>query len=215
MHRHALLLALLVATGCNDPTKGKVAATVGSVVAVSDAAVPATTASGAATVTYAISPATSKVGFVGSKATGKHEGSFGKFAGTIEVPGGKLEAAKVTLSIETSSLKTDDEELDEHLRSKDFFDVAKFPKATFTSTSIVAGGAAGATHTLTGNLELHGVTKSIGVPATIKREGSGISATSEFTIKRKDFAIVYPGKPDDLIKDDVLIKLTIVGAPPG
>jgi polyisoprenoid-binding protein YceI len=214
-----LLGVLAVGSGCNDPTKGKVAATVGSAVAIADAGTPtaATDAAGGsgAAARFAVTDATSKIGFVGSKVTGKHEGSFGKFTGTIEIPGGKIEAGKVTIVIDASSLKTDDEELDEHLKSKDFFDVAKFPKATFTSTSIVAGGAAGATHTLTGNLELHGVTRSIGVPATIKLEGAAVSATCEFTFNRKDFGIVYPGKKDDLIKDNVVVKLTLKGQPAG
>jgi polyisoprenoid-binding protein YceI len=219
----ALLLfvgVLAVGSGCNDPNKGKVAATVGSAVAITEAGpAPASVDAGAASATarYTVTDATSKIGFVGSKVTGKHEGSFGKFTGTIEIPGGKIENGKVTVTIDTSTLKTDDEELDEHLKSKDFFDVAKFPKATFTSTSITtrgdAAGAPGSTHTLTGNLELHGVTRSIGVPATIKIEGGVVTATSEFTINRKDFGIVYPGKKDDLIKDGVLVTLTLKGQP--
>ena len=88
-------------------------------------------------------------------------------------------------------------------------DVAKFPKASFASTSIKAGGEKGASHTVTGNLTLHGVTKSITFPATIKTTGTGIDADAEFAINRKDFGLVYAGKPDDLIRDDVVIKLTI------
>ena len=207
-------LSLVLVLGCNDPTKGKTAATVGSAVAIADAGAPApggSAASASGVVIYAVSSPTSTVSFVGRKLTGKHEGSFGKLTGTIELTGGKIKTGKVTLAIDASSLKTDDEELDTHLKSKDFFDVTRFPKATFTSTSIAAGGAGGATHTLTGNLELHGVTRSIGVPATIKVEGKTITATAEFTLKRKDFGIVYPGKPDDLIKDEVLVKLALTG----
>ncbi len=212
-----VLLGLLAASSAcnNDPTKGKVAATVGSAVAVAEAGPTSAGDAGAASAagSYTLSEATSKIAFVGAKVTGKHDGTFGKFTGTIVVPGGKIEAGTVAVTLETKSLKTDDEELDEHLRSKDFFDVEKFPKSTFTSTSIVLGGAAGATHTLTGNLNLHGVTRSLGVPATIKLEGGVVIATCEFTINRKDFGIVYPGKKDDLIKDGVLVKLTLKGQP--
>jgi polyisoprenoid-binding protein YceI len=96
-----------------------------------------------------------------------------------------------------------------HLKSPDFFDVAKFPKATFTSTSIKAGGEKGATHTVTGNLELHGVKKSISFPATIKVAGDAVDANASFGINRKDFGVNYPGKADDLVKDEILLTLTI------
>jgi len=95
------------------------------------------------------------------------------------------------------------------LKSPDFFDVEKFPKAKFVSTAIKAGGDNGATHTVTGNLELHGVTKAITFPAQIKVDPDAVSVVAEFSINRKDFSIVYPGMPDDLIKDDVLLKLSL------
>jgi polyisoprenoid-binding protein YceI len=104
---------------------------------------------------------------------------------------------------------SDQEKLTGHLKSGDFFDVEKFPKATFTSTEIKPGGAGGATHTITGNLELHGVKKSISFPAKVTVDASAVKADAEFVINRKDFGLVYPGKPDDLIKDEVLIKLHV------
>jgi polyisoprenoid-binding protein YceI len=96
------------------------------------------------------------------------------------------------------------------LKTPDFFDVQKFPTARFVSTAVKPGGQNGATHTITGNLELHGVTKSISFPAMIHMTGDLVHATAEFVINRKDFGIVYPGMPDDLIKDEVAIKLTII-----
>ena len=62
---------------------------------------------------------------------------------------------------------------------------------------------------MTGNLELHGVTKSIKFPATVKASGDSVEVDAEFAINRKDFGVVYPGMPDDLIKDDVLLKLHV------
>jgi polyisoprenoid-binding protein YceI len=95
------------------------------------------------------------------------------------------------------------------LKSADFFDAEKFPKATFVSTSVKPGGEKNATHTVTGNLTMHGVTKSISFPATIRLAPGSAEADAEFAINRKDFGIMYPGASDDLIRDDVLIKLTI------
>jgi polyisoprenoid-binding protein YceI len=198
----ALLFAL---AGCEDPTKDKPKATVSS-------ASPATTQAAAptgATETYAVDPASSTVGFIGSKVTGKHEGKFEKLTGTITLAGGKPEGGKIAFEVDTSSVKTDDGKLDEHLKAPDFFDVAKFPKATFTSSQIKAGGEAGATHTVTGELDLHGVKKTITFPATITVAADTVTGTTEFSINRKDFGIVTPGKPDDLIRDDVLLKLSL------
>ena len=67
----------------------------------------------------------------------------------------------------------------------------------------------GATHTVTGNLELHGVKKSITFPATIQVTLDNAAVDAEFAIDRKDFGIVYAGKADDLIRDGVVIKLNL------
>jgi polyisoprenoid-binding protein YceI len=169
----------------------------------------AITAANVGATNYAFSNDGSQIAWVGAKVTGKHDGSFGAFRGTVTVPEGDATKASVKVEIDSASLAADDPKLTGHLKSPDFFDVAKFPKATFTSTSIKAGGDKGATHTVTGNLELHGVTKSITFPATIKTSGEAVDVDAEFAINRKDFGLVYPGKPDDLIKDDVLLKLKV------
>ena len=158
---------------------------------------------------FAVDPATSSVGFVGGKITGSHPGKFEKMTGSITLVGGKPEGGKVSFEVEVASVKTDSDKLDGHLQSPDFFDAAKFPKATFTSSSVKAGGEKGASQTITGELDLHGVKKTISFPATIVVTAEGVTGTSEFSINRKDFGIVYPGKPDDLIKDDVLLKLSL------
>ena len=147
----------------------------------------------------------------GAKVSAKHEGSFATFNGTIALVDNDPTKSTVTADVDVASLTVEPAKLNGHLKSADFLDVAKFPKAKFTSTAIKAGGDNGATHTVTGNLELHGVTKSITFPAKIKVDGDQVSVDAEFAINRKDFSIVYPGMPDDLIKDDVLIKLALRG----
>src|SRR5690606_18049800 len=112
-------------------------------------------------------------------------------------------------AIDTASLVADAEKLTGHLKSEDFFDVERFPTARFVSTSIQKGGEGESTHTVTGNLTLRDVTKSIAFPAKIEAEGDEVEVEAEFAINRRDFGIVYPGMPDDLIKDDVLIKLDV------
>jgi polyisoprenoid-binding protein YceI len=202
------LLLLGLALGiwaCNtDPAKDKSKATVAE--AVSVAAPGAPSANGTV---YAFSQANSKLEFVGAKVTGKNEGSLGTFSGKIVSPDGKPESSTVSVEIDVTSISAGIEKLTNHLKSADFFDVEKFPKATFVSTSVKPGGEKGATHTVTGNLTMHGVTKSISFPATIRLTPDSAEADAEFGINRKDFGVMYAGKADDLIRDDVLIKLTI------
>jgi len=93
-----------------------------------------------------------------------------------------------------------------HLSSPDFFDVPSHPTSTFTVASIEAG-------TVTGNLNLHGVSKSISFPATISVASDKVAVKAEFAINRKDFGINYPGKTDDLIRDNVVINLDLSAVP--
>ena len=153
----------------------------------------------------------SSIGFVGAKVTGDHEGAFTEFTGKATLVAGQ--ASAVSFTVQTASVVADAEKLTKHLNSPDFFDVARFPTAIFHSKAIKAGGEGGATHTISGDLTLHGVTKTITFPATVKVGDGGASGQAEFKINRKDFAIVYPGMPDDLIKDEVLLKLNLVFSP--
>lgn len=209
---HLVLPAALVLSlaGCEDPTKDKPKATISSAApAAPQAAAPQAAAPSGQAEALPIDAAASTVGFVGSKVTGKHEGKFEKISGSITLAGGKAEGGKLSIAADTASVKTDAEKLDGHLKSADFFDAEKYPKTTFTSTQIKAGGENGATHTITGELDLHGVKKTITFPATIAEGADAVSGNAEFVINRKDFGIVYPGKQDDLIRDDVLLKLSL------
>lgn len=156
----------------------------------------------------------SSIDFVGAKVTRDHKGKFNNFDGTIEYAGGK--PSKVSFEIDLNSLETDDEKLTAHLKTPDFFDVAKYPKATFTSTSLTEtpGGANGNTHEVKGTLDLHGVQKEVTIPVKAEATAEGVRTTSEFTINRHDWGISYKGMADDLIKDNVLIKLNLLFPPP-
>ncbi|MDI1477559.1 YceI family protein [Polyangium sp. y55x31] len=203
----AAVPALLSLAACEDPAKDKPKATVAPASSAQADTKPASTA--AVQETLDVDATASTVGFIGSKVTGKHEGKFEKLAGKITLADGKAEGGKISFEVETASVKTDAADLDKHLKNADFFDVEKFPKATFTSTEIKAGGTNGATHTITGDLDLHGVKKSITFPVTITIAPDAATGTAEFSINRKDFNITIAGKPDDLIRDDVLLKLTL------
>jgi len=115
----------------------------------------------------------------------------------------------VNIAIKTDSITTDTPDLTKHLKTADFFDVAKYPEATFVSTAIKPGGQNGASHTITGNLTLHGVTKAITFPATINVTPDAATVESSFSINRKDFGINYAGAADNLIRDDVVLALHV------
>lgn len=175
---------------------------------VSDAATPAVMSTTQGTkIPFAADSST--LDFTGSKVTGIEQGSFKKFTGAIDLVDGKPEKSRVEVAIDLNSLETKIGKLTEHLKSPDFFDVAKFPQATFASTEIKPGGEKGATHTITGTLDLHGVKKTVTFPATINVAADTVSVVSEFAINRKDFGIVYAGKADDLIRDEVVLKLAV------
>ena len=149
----------------------------------------------------------SSIGFVGAKVTGDHTGGFKTFTGKGTAAGDTLQSVEFT--VDTKSVFTDAEKLTGHLQSPDFFDTAQFPEAKFVSKEITPAAADGKTHDVKGDMTIRGETKTITFPATIKAEGGVITATTEFTLKRFDFGIAYKGKADDLIKDDVLMKITL------
>jgi polyisoprenoid-binding protein YceI len=192
--------ALLVLGACSDPAADKSKAVTGEAASVSPAVVKGEK--------YSITPENSKIEFTGSNVTGSHNGTFKKFSGEIDFAG-QPEKSRVNITIETDSLTADDDGLTKHLKTPDFFDVAKFPQATFVSTEIKAGGESGASHTVTGNLTLHGVTKSVTFPATIAASASGVTVDSTFSLNRKDFGINFSGKTDNLIRDGVVLKLNV------
>ncbi|HEX6159344.1 MAG TPA: YceI family protein [Thermoanaerobaculia bacterium] len=213
----ALSLVVLLPACQKSELADKTAAEVSDTAAVTtDSAAAATDTQPAAAGTRAgVIKEKSSINFVGAKVTRDHKGKFNTFDGSINYAGGK--PVDVSFDIDLNSLETDDAKLDGHLKSPDFFDVAKYPKATFTSTSLTAapaGSPDGTTHLLTGTLDMHGVQKEVRIPVKATQTADGVHAESEFTINRHDWGISYKGMADDLIKDNVLIKLDMHFPPP-
>ena len=197
-----ILTALMLVSACHDPSADKSKAVTGEAAPVAS---PPATARGQK---YVITPQNSKIEFMASKVTGSHNGSFGDFSGEVNF-NGTPEQSHVNITIKSDSITTDTPDLTKHLKTADFFDVAKYPEATFVSTAIKAGGENGASHTVTGNLTMHGVTKSVTFPATITVTSDVATVESTFAINRKDFALNYPGAPDNAIRDNVVLTLHI------
>lgn len=158
----------------------------------------------AALTTLTLDPASSRLQIVAAKITRSHDGSFKQFTGSASLAGEQVQS--VNFEVDTASLETDTEKLTAHIKTKDFLDVEKFPKASFKSSSIVAKPAGTATHEITGDLTMHGVTAQISFPATIDITADSVTGRAEIRVNRQKFGIVYPGMPDDLIKDEVVLK---------
>jgi polyisoprenoid-binding protein YceI len=212
-----LCLTLFTVVACQSEISDKPAAEVSETTATATASVPPPTDTAPASNATAanVIKEKSSINFIGAKVTRDHKGKFNDFDGRIEYVAGKPE--RISFDIDLSSIETDTPQLTGHLKSPDFFDVAKYPKATFTSTSLTdapAGSPDGATHLLKGTLDLHGVQKEVSIPVKAVQAPDGVRATSEFTINRHDWGISYKGMADDLIRDNVLIRLDLVFPPP-
>ncbi len=214
----SLFLALslvFLAPGCKSEIDNKPAAEVSDTASTSMDTAPATTQAAGPTASSPVIKEKSKIEFVGAKVTRDHQGKFNAFDGSIEYAG--AQPSRIAFDIDLNSVETDTEKLTGHLKSPDFFDVAKYPKASFVSTSVTpapAGAPNGATHVLKGTLDLHGTKKEIEIPVVAHQSAEGVHTTSEFTINRHDWGISYKGAADDLIKDNVLIKLDLMFPPP-
>lgn len=141
--------------------------------------------------TWAIDPTHSTLGFtVRHLMVSKVRGRFQDFSGSITVDESGVTA--ISADIDVASITTDNAQRDGHLKTADFFEVEKFPTATFRSTSVTPKGDG---YVLTGDFTLHGVTKP--VELTVEYNGvnagmgngpvAGFEATT--TINRRDFGI--------------------------
>lgn len=201
----ALLLPLALATACTeDVGAGKTAAKSAEPAAVE----PADAAKQAEARVVPVDTSRSRVHALGAKISAKHPVSFEDWEGSFRVNGDEIVGVDVTVKMD--SLKADEEKLTAHLKNEDFFAVEKFPTATFTSSKIVAeAGPDGATHTITGALTMHGVTQNISFPAKLTPRDGRLDTYAEFVINRKDYGITYPGMPDDLIQDNVVLTIEL------
>ena len=135
----------------------------------------------------------------------KVHGRFGNVNATIQYDPADATKASVNVTIDVSTVDTGVSARDNDLKGPNYFDVADFPKATYTSTGVTKNGS----HlTVNGNLTLHGVTKpvtldvdTISPPITAHgKVHTGFSATA--TISRTDFGIA-PKAPATMLGDEV------------
>jgi len=124
----------------------------------------------------------------------KVHGRFAKWSGQLSFDPADLTQAKVAVKIDAASIDTQVADRDAHLKSPDFFDVAKFPELSFTSKKVVKSGDG---YQLTGDLTMHGVTKEVTLDADFAGTGkdpwgnerAGFSAKGH--LDRRDFGLTW------------------------
>jgi polyisoprenoid-binding protein YceI len=170
---------------------------------------------------YTINSSGSQVEWIGYKPTGQHNGTVAVKSGTLFVKDNTPVGGEFVLDMQSLKvLDIQDPEyngkLTGHLRSADFFDVDNNPEAKFVITQIVRSNESKTGYTLTGNLTIKGITKSIGFFADVNTNGDSVSSlTPEFTIDRADFDIKFKSKKffndlkDDFIHDEITLAIKL------
>ena len=139
-------------------------------------------------------------------------GRFGKIAATLAYNQTDVTKSTVTATIDVPTIDTSEDARNNHLKTPDFFDIATYPTATFTSTSVAKSGNG---LVVNGNLTLHGVTKPVvlnvdgptgPVQGMDKKQHSGFSATT--TISRSAFGIGTKF-PASMVGDDVKLSIDL------
>jgi polyisoprenoid-binding protein YceI len=144
-------------------------------------------------------------------------GVFGAMSGSITVDEKDISKSSVAATIDASTIQTREAKRDGHLKSADFFDVAKYPTITFKSTK-VEKGAPGKLK-VTGDLTMHGVTKPVvldvdwsGAEVKTPWGGTNASASATSTINRKDWGLTWNTAMEAggvLVGDEVKITLEL------
>ena len=143
---------------------------------------------------YKVDADHSGVGFTVRHFVSNTPGRFKDFDGTIKYDKQNPSASSVEFTVKADSIDTANADRDGHLKSPDFFDTAKFPTWTFTSTKVTAKDAD--TLEVTGDLTIKGVTKQVTIPVEVlgsvktpNGEKAGFETT--FTVNRKDHGITW------------------------
>jgi len=144
------------------------------------------------------------------------KGTFSGVTGTVTFDPAKPGDTTIDATVDVNTVNTNDEKRDGHLKSPDFFDVAKYPVMTFKSTHVASAGEG---HTVKGDLTLHGVTKEVTLSVEeVSDEAKDpygnvkIGATVKGKIKRSDFGLSWNAPLETggvIIGDDVKLEFDL------
>jgi polyisoprenoid-binding protein YceI len=149
----------------------------------------------------------SQINFVAEARFISAHGYFDKWDAEVQLDPAKIENSSFKITIDAASINTRVAMRDNHLRSKDFFDVATYPQITLVSKKITKTGDR--TYAVSGDLTLHGVTKQLDVEITeVFYENNRGRFRASFRINRKAFGINYDSKMNP-IEDVVQVQVDI------
>ena len=169
--------------------------------------------SAAANEIYQFDQARSTIGFRVHQFLGTTNGKFTQFSGNIDIDRQHPEHSSVSARIQVSSIDTGIKKRDDHLRSPEFFNVAKYREITFKSRSVKQTGPQSGN--IMGDLTLHGVTKPVTLRVKLVTPVSDEARTRwEVTtepLKRRDFGLMFGSATETVsgISQDVAIKIDI------
>lgn len=159
------------------------------------------------------------------KPTGKHNGTVNLSQAELGLEDGSLVSGNFTIDLSTLvnadlTAETGKADLEGHLKSADFFDVANHPNATFVITRVEPATAAGVTHNVTGDLTIKGISRSVTIPAEVLVEGDVLRIkTPDFVINRTEWDLKYGSGTigtlqDKLIYDEVGLAINLTAVKP-
>ena len=160
----------------------------------------------------ALVPAQSAVNFEAKQMGVPLKGHFKKFDAKIAFDAAKPETSKIHFSIDTGSATMGAKETDAELPKADWFNVAKFPQATFDSSAIKALG--GGKFQVDGTLTIKGNAQKVSLPVTLTQSGTTTTATGTLPLKRLTFKIGDGDwKDTSMVADEVTVqfKLALTG----
>ena len=153
-------------------------------------------------------PAQSEIGFVSRQMGAPVEGRFRSFEAQVTLDPKQIAAAKIVMVVDLASATLASTETETELRQSDWFDVKKFPQATFTSSAVKSAGPGRIE--VVGTFSLKGRGRALTVPVALTQSGGITTATGAFTIKRLDFKVGDGDWADtDLIANDVQVKFKL------
>jgi len=166
--------------------------------------------------TFVIDKAHSEVGFQVRHLVTRVRGRFAEFEGRIQFDQTNPAGSSVAVTIQASSVDTNEPKRDAHLRSADFFSVDEYPKLTFTSRSVKAKG--GDSFEVAGDLAIRGITKPVALRTTflgVAKDPWGnerIGFEAEVELNRKDFGLMWNATLETggfLVGDEVKVALSV------
>jgi polyisoprenoid-binding protein YceI len=139
------------------------------------------------------------IGFSSDDAAGVFKGFKGNIAFDEQNPA----ASKFEVTIDAATINTGNGLQNKHAKSDEWFDVAKYPQISFKSRSIMKAGSG---YQVTGDLNLHGVTKPISFPFTFAKTPTGGLFKGSFTVNRNDYKL---GKPGGDVGESIKVDLSV------